>query len=571
MRLYLHFILYLYIYTCFSTHSSAQNLSIEITGKDSVETTLLTQTLPLQNFNDLSSLNSALDSLELAMQKKGYINIKRIAFQKKTDSSFLASYHLKKQFKEIEILNPEVLEDYGISKREIKSFSNYTDNNTIKIDFQSIEKVLKDLNFRISEFGFPFLKLYLDDLKPAGDQKNILSGNLVLESREERRISSIIIKGYENFPTSFLKYSLGIKPGILFKKQKITSQLELIDNLGFVKNLKPPEALFTSQKTDLYLYLEKTPNNSFDGILGFSTNEESNNLELNGYVNLVLSNNLNFGERLDLNYKNDGGQQEQFKVQVELPYLFKSPFGIKAGLEFFKRDSTFSTVEKHLLLNYRFKPKTQVFAGYKDYESTSLLEEELLTNFIEDYTSNYLVFGGMFEVPQSDLLFPTKTSLRLENEYGTRKTENSSTNQFKINASLEHIFNLNSTNNIFLRNQTGYLPSDNYFTNELFRFGGINSIRGFNENSIDASLFSTLNTEYRFVLNSNTFIHSIIDLGYFENAVTKIESNIYSFGIGLGVRSKAGLLRLNIANGTFENQSFEFNNTKIHLSLISQF
>lgn len=571
MRSYLHFFLYLYIYTAFSIHSTAQNLSIQIKGKDSVETRLLTQAIPSKTFNDLSSLKSALDSLELTMQKKGYINIERIAFQKTADTSFLTTYHLKKLFKEIEILNPELLEDYGITKREIKSFSNYTDNNTIKIDFQSIEKVLRDLNFRVSEFGFPFLKLYLDDLKPAGVHKDFLSGVLVFESKEERRISSIVIKGYENFPTSFLKYSLGIKPGSLFQKQKITSQLELIDNLGFVKNLKPPEALFTSQKTDLYLYLEKTPNNLFDGILGFSTNEESNNLELNGYVNLVLSNNLNFGERLDLNYKNDGGQQEQFKVQVELPYLFKSPFGIKAGLEFFKRDSTFSTVEKHLLLNYRFKPKTQVFAGYKDYESTNLLEEELLTNFIVDYTSENVVFGGTYEVPQSDQLFPTKTSLRLENEYGTRKTENSSTNQFKINASLEHIFNLNSTNNIFLRNQTGYLSSDNYFTNELFRFGGINSIRGFDENSIDASLFSTLNTEYRFVLNSNTFIHSIIDLGYFENAVTKIESNIYSFGIGLGVRSKAGLLRLNIANGTFENQSFEFNNTKIHLSLISRF
>ena len=50
-----------------------------------------------------------------------------------------------------------------------------------------------------------------------------------------------------------------------------------------------------------------------------------------------------------------------------------------------------------------------------------------------------------------------------------------------------YIFNLNYKNSIYLKNSTQLLNSENYLTNELFRFGGINSIRGFNENSIDAS------------------------------------------------------------------------------------
>lgn len=563
--------LLLYIYTTFSVQLSAQNLSLQLKGKDSIETKLLKQTQASYLYTNLNSLKAALDSLEMDLQKQGYLNLEKRSFEKIEDTSYLATYHLNKLFEEIEILNPELLTEYGITKREILSFSNYTESNTIRIEFQLIERVMQDLNFRISELGFPFIQIQLSDLKPGGFDESVLSAILIIEPSEKRTISSIKIKGYENFPVSFLKYTLGIKPGILFRKQKITSQLELIDNLGFVKSLKPPEALFTSEKTDVYLYLEKVPNNLFDGILGFSTNEDSNKLELNGYVNLVLSNNLNFGEQLDLNYKNDGGQQEQFKVKVELPYLFKSPVGLELGLDFFKRDSTFLTVEKKIQLNYRFNPRTRVFAGYKDYDSSNLLEEEALADFIADYTSQFLVFGGRFEIPQSDVLFPTKSSIVLENEYGSRESENTQTNQYRIHIWAKHIFNLNSTNNIFVSNQSGYLASDNYFTNELFRFGGINSIRGFNENSIDASLYSVINTEYRFILNSNTFIHSITDIGYFENAISNIKNKIYSFGIGLGISSKAGLLRLNIANGAFEGQAFEFNNTKIHLSLISRF
>ena len=96
-------------------------------------------------------------------------------------------------------------------------------------------------------------------------------------------------------------------------------------------------------------------------------------------------------------------------------------------------------------------------------------------------------------------------------------------------------------------------------------------MRGFNENSLDASLFSVLNTEYRYILNSGLYVHSIIDLGYFENNPADLKQKLYSFGFGIGLQTKGGVLRFNIANGSSENQQIRFSNTKIHLSLSSQF
>jgi len=107
--------------------------------------------------------------------------------------------------------------------------------------------------------------------------------------------------------------------------------------------------------------------------------------------------------------------------------------------------------------------------------------------------------------------------------------------------------------------------------NELYRFGGINSIRGFNENSIDASLFSIINTEYRYQFNDGIYVHSIIDLGYFENETISIKQNLYSFGFGLGLNTKAGLFKFNVANGNAQDSDFSFSNTKIHISISSKF
>ena len=44
-------------------------------------------------------------------------------------------------------------------------------------------------------------------------------------------------------------------------------------------------------------------------------NEETNRLQFNGYLNLELNNNLNFGEQLLVNYKADGNEQQNFREE----------------------------------------------------------------------------------------------------------------------------------------------------------------------------------------------------------------------------------------------------------------
>lgn len=501
----------------------------------------------------------------------GYIELERKRFERTSDTVFLAEFHLNTIYNKIIIHNITQLLDLGITSRELESISEKKENDHITLPFETIENVLNFLNTKLSEMGDPFVVVKLEDIKPSNVLSNSLVANLQLELKSIRKVTGIKIMGYENFPRAFLRYTAGIRQGMLFQREKIVERSFLLDNLGFVQNIKAPEVLFSPDETELYLYLEKKSNNLFDGIIGFTTNEETNRLEFNGYLNLQLSNNLNFGEKLQLQYNNDGNLQEQFQVDVELPFLFQSPIGLELGLDFFKRDSTFLTVQKNALVNYHFNTRTKVFAGYKDYESKNLLDSLQAGNFIEDFNSSFFVFGGNYSIPQHSELFPVKTSFYLNNEIGNRIIGKINTNQYRVTFKGSHIFNLNANNSIYTRNSSGYLNSENYLINELFRFGGINSIRGFDENSIDASMFSVINTEYRFLLTRNTFIHTITDLAYFENRVTQIKNQIYSFGAGLGLKTNAGLFKINIANGTLEGQDFKFSNTKIHISLNSKF
>ena len=251
--------------------------------------------------------------------------------------------------------------------------------------------------------------------------------------------------------------------------------------------------------------------------------------------------------------------------------MFKTPFGASGELKIFKRDSSFVTTEHQLRTTYQIAPTFQTYLGYRSFNSSNLLDQTVAGTPIEDFESKFVTIGTAYTKHQNRPLFPVKTFLSIDLGAGSRERKSVTEDQYRAEATLSTIFQLNPKNSLFVQSTTNALLSDSYLTNELFRFGGINSIRGFEENSIDASLFSVINTEYRYEFNEAIFAHSIIDLAYFENQTLSLKQKLYSFGMGMGLTTKAGLFRFIVANGNAENQNFNFSNSKIHISVTSKF
>ena len=81
----------------------------------------------------------------------------------------------------------------------------------------------------------------------------------------------------------------------------------------------------------------------------------------------------------------------------------------------------------------------------------------------------------------------------------------------------------------------------------MLLFGGINSIRGFEENSIPTNKMFLINSEFRFKLNNDIYINSIIDSAYY------------------------GVFRINYANGIRKGQDIDLKLSKINLSFSNTF
>lgn len=558
--------IFIFITLVYAQASFSQAIELSIIGDNDLETEIING-IGYKNLHEsLKLAKTEVDKFQKKAEKEGYLNNKLRALNKLSDSVFVAKIYLKNKIESISIYI-----DINLAKKEIlKSLQLSTKNNSLNVEFKNLENTIEALNKKLISNGYPFLRIRLKNIIQKND--STLIADLSIEKATKKRgLDKIVIKGYEKFPKAYLKRFLKIKTSNTFNLESVKKQIKALNNINFARQLKDPEILFTKDSTQLYLYLEKTTSNTFDGFLGFATDESTNKIQFNGYLNLVLNNNLNFGESLYFNYKSDESQQKNFDLSLKLPYLFNSPLGIEGSLNIINRDSTFSNTKQKIKLFYQLDSNSSFNLGTESTISSNLRESDININVL-DYNSNFNTIGYQYLKRQNnEPLFQIKSLLNAEFGIGSRKTSIINENQSLLNITGQHIFNLNNKNSLFIKGQINILNSDSYLENELIRFGGINSIRGFAENSITATNLYILNTEYRYKLSPSLFVNTIVDFGTFKNNLLNQDEKLYGFGLGFGVLTKGGLLRFIYANGKNQNLPFSFSNSKIHLSLTTVF
>ena len=144
-------------------------------------------------------------------------------------------------------------------------------------------------------------------------------------------------------------------------------------------------------------------------------------------------------------------------------------------------------------------------------------------------------------------------------------------NQLQLEADFKKFINLYKRNILLLSAKTKWIESNRLFNNELLRLGGINDLRGFDEESIYASYFWTATFEYRYSIDRNSFFRAFFDQGYFYNKISSTADYPYGVGVGVQVQTVAGMLQLNYALGAQNNSGLNFQTGKIHFGIINYF
>ncbi|WP_320814600.1 hypothetical protein [Flavobacterium sp.] len=495
---------------------------------------------------------------DLRLQNNGFFEAELTKQTKTNDSTFLFQYKLGLPVKNIHIYVGKVSDDI-LNILQIES-------DSIQLKISETESWMQSKVNLLEKKGYSLAKLSLTNHK---ENNHTLTANLFVELNQKRTVDDLVILGYDKFPTNIKKNWVKKYKKRIFNQDLVKEINDDFSELPFITQTKYPEILFTDSSTKIYAYLEKSTPNKFDGFIGFS-NDENSKLVFNGYLDLSLQNIFNSGEKFKLYWKNDGKQQTSFNLGTELPYLFKSPLGLKTDLRIFKKDSTFQNTIVDLNLGYYFTYNKKVYLGFQNTKSVDIQKanSDVLNNFTNTF---YTTSFEYFKRNLTDFLFPERINFIFKTGVGNRKIKSENTSQFFGQIDASHTLYLNTKNNIRIKNQTFYLNSDTYIVNELYRFGGINSIRGFRENSLQANFFSGLMLEYNYILAPNMYVHSITDYGYFQDKASNLQNSLLGLGFGFGLLTNNGLFNLVYANGSTNEQAIKLSNSIIHISFKTNF
>lgn len=441
---------------------------------------------------------------------------------------------------------------------------------------QLIENELKKLRNN----GHPFASAIVDVLNT---RDSLISLKIKVDRGKQINLDTLIID-QENKPVSaaFLYALLEIEQGEPFNEQKISNIPSKIKRLDFLRLADGPSISFAGEKARIKIKLKKRAANSFDGIIGFSTGDD-NRLKLTGQVMTHLQNILRRGEKLHFDWHSPGNESQSLNISLGVPYILKTPFGIHSRFELYKQDSSYLNLKFKAGIQYRFTFHHYVELFYRRDFSNVIGTTPPGGAVNYDFTADG--FGAAYHFRNLDSpVFPHKGWL-LEAEFtGGIKTISKEPglpdtyyDSLKIESQrlellilLQRYFKLSPRFILFLSSKNQYLSDEQMGENQLFRLGGINDLKGFDQDALHVSAYSLFNTEVRFLLEKRSF------LSLFWNAAAAQQFDkdiIYpmGFGAGLAFETRTGIFSLYYALGKKTNSSIEFRNSKLHFGFISRF
>lgn len=474
------------------------------------------------------------------------------------------------------------------------NYPNETNLKKIQSDFKNHSVQLENINKSITRLlrfyennGYPFAEIQLDEIEIVNDS---ISASLRINKNKLTKIDSIYIKGNARISSYYLYKHIGFESGDIYNEKNIYAIKSRLDELLFLKQIRDYEIGFKNEYANIYLYLDNKKANQFNGIVGVVPNDKTTGkLLLTGELRLLLINSFKNGEIISFNWKKLESTSQNLDIKFTYPFLFKKPIGIDASFNLLKKDTIYLNVNSNLGLLFLISG-TNYIKAYVENKNSTLLSTyglEYLTSLPNYADINTTLYGlGVFLEKLDYKYNPRKgTSVKLNIAAGNKDIKMNS----KINEETYKDINLNTfqseglidaaiyfqiyENNVLkLRNNSGIMNSTTLFENELFKLGGLNTIRGFDEESIFASTFSISSIEYRYILEKNSSIYAFFDGAFYEKNLLKYENDTpFGFGFGIDFDTKAGIFTINYALGKQFDNPIELRSAKIHFGFVNRF
>lgn len=599
--------LFLLATSCLNAQSNDYVLDIQWVGQDTVSTVNIKKLAPA--CDNATTCQTALSELLIKLKQDGYLAASIDSLF--SDSTQTIAYLFLGEQYQWAILDKGNVSDAALQAVGFKA-KYYTNK---RFEWRTIQQLQRKLLAYYENNGFPFAKLQLKEVFI--DDNGTVQAQLWADTHDRIKMDSLLIRGEVKISKRYLRTYLGLKQGDIYNEAKIKAIPTRLKELPFLQSSRSPEVNFIKRRAEISVFLQKKKASKFNFLVGVLPQSGENNLNgqrklnITGEGDLLLHNALGAGELLEIDFRSYPQQTQELNLHVLYPYLPLLPIGADVQFGLYKRDSSFRDVISFLGLQYTFSGNNYLKAFFKNknsailnIDSNRLKTTKQLPDFLDVSHSTYglelnyeqldyrlnpkkgwqinLVAGvGSKRVKENvavleigERLFNDADTTNFQQQY---EQLNQSRFQLQLQYQADRYWQLGRRSTVKTGVRGAFTSDKNASQNELYRIGGNNLLRGFDDQSILASWYNVATVEFRYLLSQNSYFFLFGDGAYRQtisrSTLMEVDQDDFPFGFGAGVtfETKAGVFGISYALGSQQGNPIEVRNGKVHFGYVNYF
>lgn len=456
------------------------------------------------------------------------------------------------------------------------------------VEFSRLNKLEHQLLNSAENQGYPFAQINSDSIRVAGKS---ISMEIKFSSGRRITFDSLDVQGPSKTKKKFWIKKLGIFPDKVYQEKKIRDIPLIVKKLSFIKLHRKPEVSFYQDRAIIHLRVEDVPSNFFDGIIGFApSNELEKRIQLTGEVTLGLRNMGGTGKSIDAEWRKTNRYSQELLLGYKHPQFLTPRLEVDIDFSIHKYDTLYNDILRKLTFVQQTGLNTNIRIFGEFFGSRIISTNGLDKNFLPAYTDfDRDAYGiGAEWNNTNDVFYPRKGIFSLLTASAGKKklvqntffnpevyTEIPATTT-TYNYQYKGALFFSPSYNITIKNQlvAGKISADKFFYNDLYRFGGFKTLRGFEEKKFAAEQFFIYTLEVQYYLEENSYLFLFGESGNYKGltlAGNPVSDTPVGMGAGLSFKTPAGVFSFIYAFGKDKEQPLSLDFSKIHFGFISRF
>ena len=454
------------------------------------------------------------------------------------------------------------------------------------------------------DHGYPFAQVRLDSVAwtggaAPGGAPDRLSAVLRLERGPLIVMDSILVEGPATISRGFLTRYLQIFPGQPYSQARLAAATRLLRQLPYLQSSAAPRIRFADDRARITFFLANRRANQFDGIVGVlpvnNPAPGAKRVQVTGDVNLALRNIKGGGKSFTLSWRRADAKSTALDAGYAHPGLFGSPLELGATFNLLRQANQFVTTRPRLEFAYPTARRGRL-SFFAEVRASRLLSDStfrLLSALPANLDSRYPNYGLAYAFNAlDDPFFPRRGwAVGVTGAAGNKTIRRSPDVPERLYASVrprtrqltggvraEYYARTGGSSTLLTRLRAeGISNEDRLFENDLFRLGGLASLRGFDEWQFFVSSYAVLTAEYRVFTGDDAYVFLFADQGYYRRDRTPPASAARprdwpgGAGLGLTFSTGAGVFQFVYAVGRAAGQAPTLTRGKIHFGITGRF